>query len=281
MSAAKGLRERLLVPPGQADFSLAGRDPADTAGISKKRARAATQKVTAEVAELQERLYAARSQSLLIVLQGMDTAGKDGAVKVLLSGLNPQGVHLKSFKAPTPIERRHHYLWRIRRELPGPGWVSVFNRSQYEDVLVVRVDGLAPLEAVERRYAELNRFEAALVAQGTTVVKFCLHLSFAEQRRRLIARLEDPTKWWKYAPDDIDKRAQWEDYQTAYDLALRRSSPPAAPWYVVPCDHKWFRDYAIAHLVHAHLAEIDPRYPEPDFDVAHELSRLGVRPARR
>ncbi len=279
-ATAASVRELLKVGPDAAGFSIAQVDPSDTHGVSKKRAQAERADLRTRLADLQERLYADGGRSLLIVLQGMDTAGKDGAVKRLLEGLNPQGVHLKSFKVPTPVERRHHFLWRIRRELPPPGWVSVFNRSQYEDVLVVRVDQLAPPEVIDRRYEEINRFEAAPMAAGTVVLKFCLLISYEEQRQRLVARLEDPTKWWKYSPGDIDKRAQWDQYQAAYDLAVQRCSTAAAPWYVVPADHKWFRDYAITQIVFEALEELRLEYPKPDFNVKRELRRLGPGPTR-
>ena len=268
------MRDLLAVRPEDGPFTLRAIDPAATHGVAKGRARAERDAVAKELSELQERLTAERQRSLLIVLQGMDTSGKDGTIEHVMSGLNPQGVHVHAFKQPTPRELRHDFLWRIRRELPEPGGIGIFNRSHYEDVLIARVDGLAPPRMIERRYGRIDQFEADLVRRGTRLVKVMLHLSFEEQRRRLVARLEDPDKRWKFAPDDVDKRSQWDDYQAAYDVALQRCSPPDARWYVVPADHRWFRNVAVARLVLETLREMDPRYPQPDLDVPALLERL-------
>jgi len=233
-----------------------------------------------ELASLQDRLFAEAAaggaRRLLIVLQGMDTSGKGGTIKHVIAAMNPQGTHVAAFKRPTEEERRHHFLWRVRRAVPAAGIVGVFDRSHYEDVLVARVHELAAPPEIERRYAEINAFEAELAGEGVTLVKVLLHLSFAEQRKRLLARLDDPTKHWKFDPGDLDERERWPDYQSAYDLTLDRCSSPAAPWYVVPADRKWYRNWAVGRLVLETLRELDPSYPEPQLD-AGSLRRRLVR----
>lgn len=259
---------------GARAVSLREFNPAETDGVSRQRALRQFEATKTELLGLQERLYAERRRSVLVVLQGMDTSGKDGTISHVMSGLNAQGIRLTAFKAPTPVELRHDFLWRIRKALPGPGQIGIFNRSQYEDVLIVRVDHLAPPEEVERRYGAINDFETNLVRSGTAVVKCCLVISSQEQRKRLVARLEDPTKRWKYSPDDVDKRAQWDVYQAAYQIALDRCSTPEAPWHVIPADHKWYRNHVVSRLLLKALRAIDPQYPAPSFDVKRELERL-------
>ena len=266
------IRDLLRMPIGAA--GLAAIDPGDTHGVKRKRADERLPRLHVELSELQERLWAEQRRSVLVVLQGMDTSGKDGTIGHVMSGLNPQGVHVHAFKQPTPQELRHDFLWRVRRQVPGPGVVGIFNRSHYEDVLIGRVEGLAPPAEIERRYGAINRFEAELSRTGMRLVKVFLHISFEEQRERLVARLEDQTRHWKFDPADIDKRAQWDDYRAAYDLALERCSTPDVPWYVVPADAKWFRNYAIGHLLVETLREMDPKYPQPPLDVPRLLARL-------
>jgi PPK2 family polyphosphate:nucleotide phosphotransferase len=249
-------------------------DPAQTHGVKKKHAREQQTGILAELDDLQERLWAEQRRAVLVVLQGTDTSGKDGTVEHVMGGLNPQGVHVHSFKQPTPQELRHDFLWRVRQQVPGPGVIGIFNRSHYEDVLIARVAGLAPAAEIERRYGAINRFEAALTTSGVTLVKVVLHISFEEQRERLVQRLEDPDKHWKFEASDIDKRAQWDEYRTAYDLAIARCSTAEAPWYVVPANAKWFRNYAISHLLLETLRVLDPRYPRPELDVPGLLERL-------
>jgi PPK2 family polyphosphate:nucleotide phosphotransferase len=256
------------------DAGLAAVDPGDTHGIQKKRARDRQPALLAELNELQERLWAEQRQSVLIVLQGMDTSGKDGTIAHVMSGLNPQGVHVHSFKQPTAEELRHDFLWRVRRQLPGPGVIAIFNRSHYEDVLIARVANLASAEEIERRYDAINRFETAVARANVRLLKVVLHISFEEQRERLVARLEDPAKHWKFDVADIDNRAYWDQYQAAYDLAIARCGTPDAPWYVVPANAKWFRNYAISRLLVETLREMDPRYPQPALDVPVLLARL-------
>ncbi|MGR4882509.1 PPK2 family polyphosphate kinase [Streptomyces sp. LARHCF249] len=276
---ARPLRELLRVPAGQR-LDLGRRDPAATpAGPADKAAgRAATAAMAQPLGSFQERLYAASTagdrRRLLLVLQGMDTSGKGGTVKHVAGLFNPSGCRIKAFKAPTAEEREHPFLWRVRKALPQPGEIGVFDRSHYEDVLIARVRELVPPDRVERRYAEINRFEESLADDGVTVVKAFLHISYEEQRARLLARLDNPDKHWKFSPDDIDERALWPAYQEAYELALERCSTGAAPWFVVPADHKWYRNWAISKLLLEHLEEIGPRYPPGDFDVGECRARL-------
>jgi PPK2 family polyphosphate:nucleotide phosphotransferase len=227
---------------------------------------------------LQEALYAEGTaggkRSLLLVLQGMDTSGKGGTVRHVLGLVNPMGVHYAAFKKPTPAERRHHFLWRIRAQLPKPGQIGVFDRSHYEDILVPRVQKVLPAAEWEKRYTEIAAFEQELADSGTTVVKVFLHISPGEQLRRLKARLVNPAKWWKYNPADIDARAQWADYQAAYRDVLLKTSNEVAPWFIVPADRKWYRDWAVANLIADTLDEMGPRHPEPTFDPGTELAKL-------
>jgi PPK2 family polyphosphate:nucleotide phosphotransferase len=226
------------------------------------------------IGELAYRLYAEDRRALLLVLQGMDTSGKDGVVKHVVSAFNPVGVAITSFRAPTEQERRHHFLWRIRKGLPVRGQVAIFNRSHYEDVGIVRVHGWAEPDVIERRYAEINRFEQRLADAGTTVVKCWLHLSYDEQRERLLARLDDPTKRWKFNPDDLAERARWADYMAAYETAIARCSG-AAPWYVVPADRKWYHNFAVARLLVETLGGLGLAYPDPPLDVPALRARLA------
>ena len=271
--------ELLRVRPG---FVLTELDVAGTPGFDASRAqtREALGAIGGELAELQERLYAhgrtGGDRSVLLVLQGLDTSGKGGIVRHVLGLVDPQGVALHAFGAPTPEEARHHYLWRIRRALPRPGRIGVFDRSHYEDVLVARVDGLVAPDVWEGRYDEINRFEAKAVASGTTVVKVLLWVSPDEQLRRLRERLERPDKLWKYAPSDVDARARRPAYEAAYQDVLDRTSTDAAPWFVVPADDRWYARLAVSALLHRALADLDLGWPVPGFDVAEELARLDA-----
>jgi PPK2 family polyphosphate:nucleotide phosphotransferase len=232
-----------------------------------------------QLAELQERLYAqavagGARRRLLVVVQGMDTSGKGGTVKHVIGQFNPSGCHIHAFKAPTAQELAHPFLWRIKEQVPGPGLIGVFDRSHYEDVLIARVRNLVPRGVWARRYATINRFEQGLAKDDVTVVKLFLHISPDEQKERLLARLDNPDKHWKFNPADIDERSVWSDYRRAYEVALEKCDGDAAPWYVVPSDRKWYRNWAISRLLLEHLAELDPRYPAADFDVAAERERL-------
>jgi PPK2 family polyphosphate:nucleotide phosphotransferase len=276
------LRERLRIAPG-GPVDLGSIDPAGTPGLPKKADRKwAAERLTeigAALAEYQAMLYAGAKvggsgRRVLLVLQAMDCGGKDGTVRKVAGAMNPQGLHIVGFGPPTEEERAHDFLWRIRRALPVPGYVGVFNRSHYEDVLVVRVHELVPREVWSARYDQINEFERELAGDGTTIVKVMLHISSGEQCERLLQRLDDPAKHWKYNPGDIDERKLWPAYQEAYADALGRCSTGHAPWYVVPADRKWYRDWAVATLLRETFAELGLRYPEGKFDVAAERDRL-------
>ena len=263
-------------------FRLADLDAASTPGFDGSRAdgEKALAAVGEELSELQERLYAhGRSggeRSVLLVLQGLDTAGKGGIVRHVLGLVDPQGVALRSFGVPTEEERRHHYLWRIREALPPAGRIGVFDRSHYEDVLVVRVDELAAPEVWQDRYAEINAFEQEVADAGTTIVKVALWVSPDEQYARLRERLERPDKYWKYNPSDVDVRAKRPAYEAAYQDVLDRTSTEVAPWHVVPADNKWYARLAVSALLHRALSDLDLGWPAADFDVTTELARLDA-----
>jgi len=240
-------------------------DPDATDGRYDKRSgRKHLEELRIRLAELQQLLWADGRHRLLVVLQAMDTGGKDGTIRNVFAGVNPQGVRVANFKAPTSEELAHDYLWRIHEETPAAGQIVVFNRSHYEDVLVVRVLGLVPQERWERRYAHINAFEQQLADEGTTIVKFYLHISKEEQAERLRARIEDPTKQWKFRIADLDHRKLWDDYMAAFETALSSTSTPHAPWYVVPANRKWYRDLIVAETLVATLEGLDLRYPAPE-----------------
>lgn len=272
------MSELLRVPPGPVD--LGKHDPASTVGFTgdKEAARLALGELAQPLADQQELLYAEGyvgvERSLLLVLQGMDTSGKSGTIKAVLGSMNPQGTVVASFKRPTEEERAHHFLWRVRKVVPPAGRIGVFDRSHYEDVLIARVHDLVPPEVWEGRYDEINSFEAELAAAGVRMVKVFLHISAAEQRRRLLARLDDPTKHWKFGPADLDERACWPAYEAAYEAALTRCNTDAAAWYMVAADRKWYRNWAVAQLVLEQLQGLDLSWPEADFDVAAQRRRL-------
>jgi PPK2 family polyphosphate:nucleotide phosphotransferase len=274
------LRSLLRVPPDGEPVSLSSYDTSAKPGgpPGKVHARAGMAGAGSRLAELQDRLFAQSSagdrRRLLLVLQGMDTSGKGGTVKHVLSGLNPAGCRFRAFKPPTEEEQAHHFLWRVERSLPQPGEIGIFDRSHYEDVLVARVRGLVPPAVWMQRYDEINAFERGLAEDGVTLVKVFLHISREEQLKRLLARLDKPRKHWKFSPSDIDDRALWPAFQEAYEAALARCSTPAAPWYVVPADRKWYRNWAVGRLLLEHLEEIDPQYPKADFDVEECRKRL-------
>jgi PPK2 family polyphosphate:nucleotide phosphotransferase len=279
-SGGKDLRSRLRVVSGHGTVDLTAYDTSATPGSpgGKRRTLAAIEEMRPRLAELQQRLFAQSTagdpRRVLLVLQGMDTSGKGGTVKHVATGLNPAGVRVKGFAAPTEEERAHPFLWRIRKALPAAGEIGVFDRSHYEDVLVVRVRGLAPRADWSRRYDTINQFEQELADEGVTLLKVFLHIGYEEQRERLLARLDDPSKHWKFNPQDIEDRTLWPAYQEAYRAVLERCSTDAAPWYVVPADRKWYRNWAVAELLIETLTEMAPRFPEPDFDVAEQLAML-------
>jgi PPK2 family polyphosphate:nucleotide phosphotransferase len=232
-----------------------------------------------ELADLQERLWAERTvgseRRILLVLQGMDTSGKGGILRHTVGLVDPQGVRITSFKAPTDEEKKQDFLVRIERAAPEAGFIGVFDRSHYEDVLIARVRELADDKELDRRYDAINEFETRLAEEGTTVIKAMLHISADEQKARLQARLDSPAKHWKYNPGDIDERAQWPAYREAYELALERTSTQFAPWYVVPADKKWYRNLAVGHLLLESLRTMDLAWPVADFDVEAEKERLA------
>lgn len=233
-----------------------------------------------ELSELQERLYAASragtaTDAVLLVLQAMDTAGKGGVVRHVIGGVDPQGIVLTAFKAPTEEERAQDFLWRIEKRLPEPGFIGVFDRSHYEDVLIGRVRSLASEQEIERRYDAINDFEAQVAASGTRIIKVMLHISPEEQKDRLMERLERPDKYWKYNPGDVDDRLLWSEYMSAYQAVFDRTSTTAAPWYVVPANSKWYARLAVQELLLDVLENLDPQWPEADFDIEAEKQRLA------
>jgi PPK2 family polyphosphate:nucleotide phosphotransferase len=244
------------------------RIPTDDTGAYKKKDEVADRLnvLRGQLSELQERLYSEGQRSLLIVLQAMDTGGKDGAIKQLLTGINPAGVVVTSFKAPSTKELSHDFLWRIHAAAPPRGFIGVWNRSHYEDVLITRVHGLIDKKACKKRYEAINDFEQLLSDNGTTILKFFLHISKDEQKKRLQARLDDPAKHWKFNTGDLKERGFWDDYQEAYADALTACSTETAPWYIVPADHKWGRNIALAEAVVAALEKMDPQFPKVNFD---------------
>jgi len=273
------LRKRLRLDPAAIDVTVADEGTRDTPGVKDRaQAEAELAALGPELAELQERLYAEGKfgpRRLVVLLQGIDTSGKDGAVKHVIGLLNPAGVRYTAFGKPSKEELKHDFLWRIERAVPPPGHVGVFNRSQYEDVLVVRVHDIVPPSEWEKRYDLINAWEAAQVAAGVTFLKVFLHISYAEQGERLLARLDDPAKHWKVNPGDIDERALWESYREAYAAALLRCSTDAAPWYVIPADRKWYRNWALGQLLLETLREMDPQWPvRPDLDFDGMRARL-------
>lgn len=264
-------------------FQLSEVDPRSTPGYSGAKAdgKRDLQVGLDELNELQERLFAesrvgVAQDSVLLILQAMDSAGKGGIVRHVVGGVDPQGVALTAFKAPTEEERRHDFLWRIERRLPEPGFIGVFDRSHYEDVLIGRVRSLASAEEIERRYDAINAFEAEVAAAGTRIVKVMLHISPEEQKDRLMERLERPDKHWKYNPGDVDERMLWDQYMAAYQTVFERTSTAQAPWHVVPADHKWFARLAVQELLLDALQQIDPQWPAADFDVEAEKKRLAA-----
>jgi len=275
---AKPISTLLRAPTGPID--LFGVDTRATPGFKKGKtaAKAAHAQLAERVSALQEQLYAegrkGGTRSVLLVLQGMDTSGKGGTVRHVVGQCDPAGLHIATFGRPTPEELEHDFLWRIRRQLPKPGKLGVFDRSHYEDVLAARVRGIVERRTWSRRYRTINRFEEELVGGGATVVKCFLHISREEQRERLLARLDDPTKRWKYNPRDLEDRALWDDYMAAYADVLERCHTDAAPWHVVPADRKWYRNWAITQLLCEQLEELGLAWPGPAFDVAEELQRL-------
>ncbi len=267
--------EKCRIPP-KSKINLKDFDPNDTSLFDggKKEAKAAMVELNQKLSELQELLYAEGKHKLLIILQAMDTGGKDGTIRSVFEGVNPQGVKVASFKTPTALELSHDYLWRIHQHTPTRGEVVIFNRSQYEDVLVVRVHSLVPEEVWSKRYEHINAFERMLCDEGTTILKFYLHIDLKEQAKRFLARVEDPTKQWKFNPGDLSERERWHEYMHAYEDMLNRTSTAWAPWYVIPANKKWYRNWLIAKIVVKTLKDLDMRYPQPAEDLEHYHKRL-------
>jgi PPK2 family polyphosphate:nucleotide phosphotransferase len=258
-------------------FRLKKHAPDDTFGVSKGDAEKSLVRQVADLQDLHELLYAENKRALLIVLQGMDAAGKDGTIKHVMSGVNPQGCAVTSFKQPSAIELAHDFLWRIHAAVPAKGAIGIFNRSHYEDVLIARVHKLAPKPVWQARYGEINAFEEMLSENGVHIVKFFLHISKAEQERRFEERLNDKNKNWKASAADFKERQFWDDYQTAYEDAIAKCSTKRAPWYVIPSDHKWFRNFAVAEIVIQTLHSLKMKFPKVD---AAELAHLSSEPAK-
>lgn len=278
---ANTLSEALAVPSGPVD--LASYDSRATTGFdgAKGDAPARMDELGKRLGDLQECLFAGGrsgtgSRSLLLLLQGMDTSGKGGIIRHAVGLVDPLGVSITSFKKPTEEELAHDFLWRIEKALPEPGIIGIFDRSQYEDVLIARVRKLADEKEIERRYGAINDFEAAYLDGGGTIIKCFLHITADDQKERLLARLDDPTKHWKYNPGDIDERLLWDDYQEAYDTAIERCSTDKAPWLLVPSGRKWYRNWAVAQLLLEHLEAMNLEWPKADFDVETEKKRLAA-----
>ncbi len=257
----KNLAHELLIAPGS-KIALSDIDPADTHGANKKDTPDRFEKNCQRLAALQYLLYAEAKQSVLVVLQGIDAAGKDGTIKHVMSGLNPQGVTVTPFKVPEGAEKRHDYLWRVHKAAPETGMMGIFNRSHYEDVLVVRVHDLVPKSVWSKRYAQINDFERMLTGNRVHIVKFLLYISKEEQARRFRLRLEDKTKRWKFSPADIKEREYWDQYIEAYDEVLRKCSTDYAPWYVIPSNHKWFRNLAVSEILVDTMRNMKLKYPK-------------------
>jgi PPK2 family polyphosphate:nucleotide phosphotransferase len=268
---------KLAVSPHE-KIRLKDFDPAETYGFEKgnekgQRDEELMAKTTARLDELQYTLYAEGQRSVLIVLQGMDTAGKDGTIRHVMSGASPQSCKVTSFKIPSSHEQAHDFLWRIHEAVPEKGNIGIFNRSQYEDVLIVRVHKLVPKSVWSERYDEINRFEKYLTDNGTTVLKFFLHISKDEQKRRIEERIADPAKHWKLSPADLKEREFWDDYTEAYEDVVSKCSTKHSPWFIIPANHKWFRNLAVSKIMVETLEKMDPQYPTPEMDIAR-MKRL-------
>lgn len=256
--------KHFLVPPGRR-VRLKNHDANDCGDLAGKKSLADEQhkKLTRELEDLQYLLYAEHKQKVLVVLQGIDTSGKDGVIRRVFGGVDPQGVRVASFKLPTQLELDHDYLWRIHKETPGRGEIVLFNRSHYEDVLIVRVHNLVPRAIWRRRYAQINDFERMMAEEGSTILKFFLHISRDEQKKRLENRLKDPAKNWKFDAGDLRERAFWKEYERAYEEILSKTSTTWAPWHIIPSNHKWCRNLSIASIMVDTLRSLKMRFPKP------------------
>lgn len=261
-------RKKLLVRPG-AKIHLPDWDAGETYGFEKgDECRKLTDKTISRMDKLQYRLYADNRYALLIVLQGMDAAGKDGTIRHVMAGVNPMGCRVTPFKQPTHEELQHDFLWRVHKACPEKGTFGIFNRSHYEDVLVVRIHKLVPKAIWEERFDQINRFESTLAETGTVILKFFLHISKGEQKKRFEERIDDPSHEWKASPADFEERKYWDEYTRAYEDVLHRCSPKHAPWYIIPADHKWFRNLAVSRIIADTLEDLHLKFPKPSFDIS-------------
>ena len=262
------IHNRLLLTPGK-KTKLSKFDPDDTLGLKNdEKSQKTLQKLIARLDELQLLLYASKKYSLLIILQGIDAAGKDGTIRHVMSGVNPQGCRVTSFKTPSAEEAAHDFLWRIHNAIPDRGEIGIFNRSHYEDVLIERVHKLVPESIWSKRYKQINRFERNLAENDVKILKFYLHISKGEQKKRFQQRLDDRTKWWKLSPNDFKERKYWNDYMDAYEDMLRYCSTPWAPWYIIPANKHWFRNLAVSHIIVKTLEDMNMKFPKPSFNVS-------------
>jgi PPK2 family polyphosphate:nucleotide phosphotransferase len=266
---ATDFTKRFMVKPGT-EVKLAKYDSGETLGWKKgDKTEARLAKVVEKIGALQYRLYAEHKRALLIVLQGRDAAGKDGTIRHVMSGLNPQGCRVTSFKEPSPEEKAHDFLWRVHAAMPRIGDFGIFNRSHYEDVLVARVHNLVPKQVWSRRYRQINEFEATLAENNIRTLKFFLHISKDEQKKRFLDRLDDPSKQWKLSEADFNERKYWDDYTKAYEAALSRCSTSDAPWFIIPADKRWFRNLAISHIMLETLETMKMKFPPPSINTRH------------
>lgn len=262
------IRSKLLVEPGS-KLKLADIDPESTPGCdNKEEGIARFENNVDRLSVLQYLLYAEGKRSLLAVLQGIDAGGKDGTIRKVMSGLNPQGVTVTSFKAPAGEEKEHDYLWRVHKAIPPRGQIGIFNRSHYEEVLIVRVHNLVPKDVWQKRYEQINHFEEMLAESGTRIVKFFLYISKDEQKKRFEERINDPAKNWKFSMGDIEERKYWDDYMEAFEAALEKCSKSYAPWYVIPANRKWYRNLAVSEILRESLEEMKMEYPKPTSDLS-------------
>jgi len=265
---------KFRVKPGR-KIKLDKIDPDHTLGLKNdKHSQGMLQKLTAQLDDLQYLLYASKKCALLVVLQGIDGAGKDGTIRHVMAGVNPQNCRVTSFKVPSAEEAAHDFLWRVHAAVPQRGEIGIFNRSHYEDVLVVRVHKLVPKTVWSRRYKQINHFERILAENDVRILKFYLHIGREEQKERFQERLEDRTKWWKLSPNDFLERKHWNEYMSAYEDAIQYCSTPWAPWYIIPANKKWFRNLAVSYIIVKTLQEMNMKYPKPAFDVSRYVKRL-------
>jgi PPK2 family polyphosphate:nucleotide phosphotransferase len=259
--------DRFRVPAGGKRFRLKDIDPGSKEGLpDRERAEVDMAADVARIDVLQEIMFAQGKHALLCVFQAVDCGGKDGTIRKVFGAVDPIGIVSTSFKAPSAVELAHDYLWRVHQAVPARGYLGIFNRSHYEEVLIVRVHGLVPAAAIEQRYEQINAFEKQLSENGVTILKFYLHISKGEQKQRLQERIDDPKKRWKFNAGDLEERAWWDQYMEAYDIALRRCSTPWAPWHVIPADRKWARNAAISAIVRETLEAMNPQYPKPAWN---------------